>query len=176
MTTPWKSLMLVLLIGGGLLFGLFATVAALIRRDEVVTFNQEIQYDDFAFSVQRVRQTRTIGGLTAQGIYYVVTLKVANYAKRVSYEVKPTIPIVVGEDGRPHRVSFDAQEAFESAHSGDPCREPIPPGASCVKEVVFDVPEGLKDPRLRISTGGLAGDILDTIFYGRKVIRLEPEE
>ena len=177
MNKPMKSLTIAIMIGCGLLFGLLATLAALNRHDQVAGFNQEIQYDDFAFSVQGVRTTRTLGDFTAQGVYYVVTLKVANHAKRVDYEFKPDSPVLVARDGKQYRVSFEAQGALDTASgAGDRCVRPIPPGSSCTREVVFDVAPDVADPRLRVSTGGLAGDILDTIFYGKKVIKLDPQE
>ena len=177
MNKPMKSLTIAIVIGCGLLFGLLATLAALNRHDQVAGFNQEIQYDDFAFSVQSVRTTRSIGDSTAQGLFYIVTLKVANHAKRVNYEFKHDSPVLVAGDGRQYRVSFEAQGALDSASgAADPCATPIPSGSWCTKEVVFDVAPDTTDLRLRVSTGGLAGDILDTIFYGKKVIRLDPQE
>ena len=177
MNKPMKSLTIAIVIGCGLIFGLLATLAALNRHDQVAGFNQEIQYDDFAFSVQGVRTTRSIGDSTAQGVYYVVTLKVANHAKRVDYEFKCDSPVLVAGDGRHYRVSFEAQGVLDSASgAADLCATPIPPGSSCTKEVVFDVAPDITEPRLRVSTGGLAGDILDTIFYGKKVIMLNSRE
>jgi hypothetical protein len=177
MNKPIKSLTIAIVIGCALLFGLLATLAALNRRDQVAGLNQEIQYDDFAFSVQGVRTTRTLGDSTAQGVYYVVTLKIANHAKRVDYEFKRDSPVLLAGDGKQYRVSFDAQRVLDSARgAGDSCVTPIPPGSSCTKEVVFDVAPDITDPRLRVSTGGLAGDILDTIFHGKKVIMLDPQE
>ena len=177
MNKPMKSLTIAIVIGCGLIFGLLATLAALNRRDQVAGFNQEIQYDDFAFSVQGVRTTRTLGDSTANGVYYVVTLKIANHAKRVDYEFKPDSPVLVAGGGKQYRVAFVAQGVLDSASgAADPCAAPIPPGSSCTKEVVFDVAPDITDPRLRVSTGGLAGDILDTIFYGKKVIMLDPQE
>ena len=177
MNKPMKSLMIVVLIGCGLLFGLLATLAARNRRDQVAGFNQEIQYDDFAFSVQSVRTAHTIGDSTAQGVYYIVTLKVANHARRVNYEYKRDSPVLVGGDGKVYHVSNDTLEGLDSTiRLGDRCTAPIPPGSSCTKEVVFDVAPDITDPRLKVSTGGLAGDILDTIFYGKKVIKLDQQE
>ena len=172
-----KSLTIGIMICCGLLFGVLATLAALNRHDEVAAFNQEIQYDDFAFSVTGVRTTHTIGDSVAQGVYYVVTLKVSNHARRVDYEYKRDSPVLVGGDGRQYHVAFDAQESLDSSRDSDGlCSGPIPAGSSCTKEVVFDVAPDITDPRLRVSTGGLAGDILDTIFYGKKVIVLDQQD
>src|SRR5262245_51244576 len=140
MGTPGKSILITALVAMGLLFGLLATLAALNRHDEVASLNQEIQYDDFAFSVREVRKMQSIGPSTAQGIYYVVSLKVANHARRVDYEFKPESPLLVSEDGRQYRISSEGQRALDSTTVRDePCTYPIPAGSYCVKEIVFDV-------------------------------------
>jgi hypothetical protein len=177
MNRPPRSLTLGLLIGGVLVFGLLATLASLNRRDEVAGLRQEILYDDFAFSVQDVRKSRTVGSVSAKGVFYIVTLKVANHDRRVSFEFKPTSPMLISEDGQQFRVSSESQHALSSdSGAGDACAAPIPPGSYCVKEVVFDVPDDVPVPWLKISRGGLAGDILDTIFYGKKVISLDTNQ
>jgi hypothetical protein len=92
----------------------------------------------------------------------------------VSFEFKPTSPMLISKDGRQFRVSSEPRQALITGVGGtDACAAPIPPGSFCIKEVVFDVPDDLHVPWLKISSGGLAGDILDTIFYGRKVISLD---
>jgi hypothetical protein len=177
MNRPSKTLTVALLLGGGLVFGSLAALAGINRRDEVAGLRQEIQYDDFAFSVQGVRKSRTVGSVAAKGVFYIVTLKVANRARRVSFKFKPTSPMLISEDGKQFRVSSESQRALATdIAAGDACAAPIPPGSFCVKEVVFDVPDDVSVPWLKISRGGLAGDILDTIFYGRKVISLDTNE
>ena len=174
MSSTSKSFIYAIAIVVGLLICLLAALAALNRRDEVAGFNQEIRYDDSAFSVLAMRKTEALGTLHPQGVYYVVTLKVTNHAKRVDYEFKADSPVLVGSDGRQYRVSSDAQRMLVSQNGGhDSCAAPIPPGTACTKEVAFDAPADLDNPRLKFSEGGLAGDILDTIFYGKKFIKLE---
>ena len=107
MNSPWRSLMFAFLIGIGLIFGVLATLAGLNRRDEVAGLRQEIQYDDFAFSVQAVRKSHTLGSSTAKGIYYIVSLKVANHARRVNFEFKPASPVLISQDGRRYHVSSE---------------------------------------------------------------------
>ncbi len=155
-------------------FSLLAMLAALNRRDQNVGLNQEIQYDDFAFSVLGARKASTLGkgdSQAADGVYYVVTIKVANHAARVDYTFKKKAAILIDESGREFHVSASGQRALESSE-GQHCGAPIPAGASCVIDVVFDVPKSANASQLRISEGGLAGDILDVVFYGKKRIEL----
>jgi hypothetical protein len=71
---------------------LLSMLAVLNRKDQSVGLNEEIQYDDFAFSVQDVRKANSLGSgesqTKAHGVYYVVTLKIANHAKRVAFTFK----------------------------------------------------------------------------------------
>jgi hypothetical protein len=152
---------------------MLAMLAILNRRDQFVGLNQEIQYDDFAFSIQGVRKTDSLGNgefkVTPQGLYYIITLKVANHAKRVDYRFRYESAKVIDVDDTQFGFSPAGQRALESA-TGKLCADPIPAGASCSTEVVFDLPADAELKHFRISEGGLAGDILDVIFYGKKRI------
>jgi len=154
---------------------LLAMLAILNRRDQFVGLNQEIRYDDFAFSVQRVRKTESLGNgefkATPQGLFYVITLKIANHAKRVDYRFKYESAKLIDVDDKQFGLSPAGQKALESA-AGKRCVDPIPAGSSCSTEVVFDLPADAELKHFRISEGGLVGDILDVIFYGKKRIEL----
>lgn len=82
---------------------LLALLAILNRRDQTVGLNQEIQYDDFAFSVQGVRKTKSLGSgefqANAHGLYYIVALRITNHAKRVDYTFKMSSARLVEVDG-----------------------------------------------------------------------------
>jgi len=162
---------IVILVGISLLM----LVAALNRRDQMVGLNQEIQYDDFAFSVIEVRKADALGSGVAEarasGAFYVVTLKIANHAKRVDYKPQRASAILMDERGREFFLSEPGQAALESAQ-GPRCYNPIPAGASCTTELVFDIPADSRISQLRISEGGLVGDILDVVFFGKKRIEL----
>jgi len=160
---------IVVLIGVSLLL----IVAALNRRDEIVGLNQEIQYDDFAFSVLDVRKADTLGSGNSQtnalGVYYIVTVRIANHAKRVDYTFKRGSAILVDDRQREFFLSTSGQAGLETIESRQ-CNSPISAGAACVTEVVFDVPKDTRASQLRFSEGGLVGDILDVVFYGKKRI------
>jgi hypothetical protein len=157
------------------LVALLAMLAVLNRRDQIVGLNQEIQYDDFAFSVTGVRKANSLGNgsslASAHGVYYVVTLKIANHAKRVDYNFKQASTRLVDVEEKEFRVSTGGQQALETT-IGKQCSSPIPAGASCVTEVVFDLPADAEVKQFRISEGGFVGDVLDMVFYGRKRIEL----
>jgi Domain of unknown function (DUF4352) len=154
---------------------LVAMLAVLNRKDQTVGFNQEIQYDDFAFSVQGVRKAGSLGSresqTNAEGVYYVVTLKIANHAKRVDFTFKRASAILVDEAGREFHLSENGQQSLDATQSNK-CSGPILAGASCTTELAFELPENAHASLLRISEGGSIGDILDFVFYGTKRIAL----
>jgi hypothetical protein len=155
---------------------LVAMLAVLNRRDETVGVKQEIQYDDFAFSVQNFRKTNSLGSgeseTIAQGLYYVVALKIANHAKRVDFTFKPRSAILVDDNGREFHLSENGQRALDTTQSNK-CTGPIPAGAFCTTEIAFEVPENTRVATLKISEGGPVGDVLDFVFYGTKRIAIE---
>jgi Domain of unknown function (DUF4352) len=159
---------------------LLSILALLNRRSQVVGLNQEIQYDDFAFAALGTRQAASIGNATgeqrARGVYTIVTMKIVNHARRVDFTFDKSTVILVDEQGNEYHWSADVQTALEATRTpAAPCAEPIPAGASCTTEVVFDVPAAARIAQVRISGGGQIGDVLDTIFYGKKRIALPPQ-
>ena len=173
-----KSVLFTIAIVAAIGFSLLAMLAVLNRRSQTVGLNQEIQYDDFAFAVQGVRKAALLGAgqvPEANQVYYVVTLKIANHAKRVDYTFKKGSAILVDASGREFHLSPRAQEALESIQPTR-CNGPIPAGGSCTTEIAFEVPDETHISKLRISEGGSIGDLLDFVFYGTKRISLETIE
>ena len=166
--------LIVAVIGASLL----VMLVVLNRRDETISHNQEIQYDDFVFSVLSVRQARFVGDgegrVKPSGVFYIVTLKVANRAVRVDYKYKRDCALLVDEQDIEYPPSPEGQAALEETLNPSAlCSAPIPAGADCVTEVVFDIPAVVRVAQLRITFGPIA-DIFDPIFSGRKRIALTP--
>ena len=175
MEQHYKGLAVTAAIVAAIGLSLLAMLAVLNRRDQAVGLNQEIQYDDFAFSVLGVRKANSFGSGDSQtnvrGVYYVVTLKIANHAQRVDYTFKKASAILVDHQGREFHLSDDGQQKLESTQSTK-CNGPIPAGGSCTTEIAFDLPADALPSQLRISEGGSIGDILDVVFYGKKRIEI----
>ena len=155
---------------------LLAMLALLNRRDQRLGLNQEIHIDDFGFSVLSVRQTDAIGtgehASKPRGTYYIVAMKISNHAKRVNYKFKRSSAVLVDDAGRQYLFSREGQDALESPSRLAACDAPIPAGASCTTDIVFDLPGEARLSHLRMSFGGLIGDLLDRVFLGNRVIEL----
>ena len=174
-----KGIGLAAAIVAAVALSVLAMLALLNRRDQRLGLNQEIQYDDFAFSVLAVRQADTIGtGANVskpEGTYYIVAIKVANHAVRVDYKFKRTSAVLVDDTGRKYLFSREGQAALKNDDNDETvasCEAPIPAGASCVADVVFDLPREARLSHLRMSFGGVIGDVLDRVFWGNKIIEL----
>ncbi len=144
-----------------------------VHFDKVVGFNEEILYDDFAYMVLSVRKAHMLGSATAQGDYDIVRLKVLDHALRVQYRFDSAAVHLIDSQGRDYRLSTDGQKALTAEQgSADPCAVTLHPGESCITDIVFDVPADVRDLYLTISTDGVVGDVLETVFFGNKAIRI----
>ncbi len=164
-----------------LLFGLtIATVLALtwmgcVRHDRIAARGEELLYDDFAFSVQDVRKAKTLGppgrAATAKGTFWIVDVRVANKAKRVGYELSSHQLAVVDE--RDHRIdrSTEGEAALAAEGLASPRVDEIAHGESCTTRAVFDVPDSVAEPRLKIRFGEL-GTLADDVLLGNWSLRL----
>jgi hypothetical protein len=139
------------------------TIAVLSRPETVVSWNTPLRYDDFEFSVTGVQ---TIAGAPAGRTRQVVSLRVDNRAKRVSFIFQPAMAVVTDSSGRTYPVSRDVKPAFDWG-------TPIPAGASQTYPLEFDLPNEARNSSLKI-TFGPVGDALDAFLTGRRRIRLQP--
>lgn len=169
-----KGVGLTVAIGAAICISLLALLAMLNRKDQTVGLKQEIQYDDFAFSVLGIRAAAPAGEVVAETIhrsYWIVTLQIANHAQRVDFNFKKSSAILVDEQGREYHSSEAAQQAIGLGQAPK-CGNPIPAGSSCTTELAFELPEDARASTFRVSEGGRLGDVLDLIFYGKKRITL----
>jgi hypothetical protein len=177
--TKWKRYAIA--VAGLLVFSviILSVLALLNRQNQTVGMKQEIQYDDFAFSVLGAVKANSVGSYVSQhsteGQFYVVTMKIANHAKRVNYSFDKSVAILVDESGKEYRISATGQKALDGETTKSVgCESEIPPGGSCITDLVFELPKDVQVSHLRVS-GGAAGDVLNTIFYGKKIIKVTSE-
>ena len=143
-------------------------LVALHRSNVNAGLNVPIRFDDFAFTV--VAAHKDVGeGIPPGRAHYVVTLRIANQAKRVDFRFKEQDVVLIDAARREYRVSSEAQRAHEAAMGkADPTAKPLPAGTTVLKELVFDVPEGVDRPHMKVMPGGPVGAVLETVFFGRK--------
>ena len=116
-----------------------------------------------AYTVTGVERVKTLGGATAAGEFWVVTLTVWFDENTISSQRPKDMPLapparkarVVDASGRQYPVSAAGQQALEAARANVPLCRPLRPGESHPTELVFDLPEGVRAPRLLLTTADL---------------------
>jgi hypothetical protein len=116
-----------------------------------------------AYSVVDVRRTKALGAgsaLTeARGEFVVVTLMTRFDAKTISsgrgegpLSPNPRAVFVRDAEGRAYEVSAEGRRALATEGGvGMPLDTPLRPGESYTTELVFDLPEGARDPVLFVN-------------------------
>ena len=138
-----------------------------------VVLGTPIQQDDFVYVVTAVGRTPQISNrlatAKANGIFYIVTIRVDNQARRVAFKWDERIPHIVDAQGTRYDKSHDGQAALDAATKP---RYTIPAGQSATFQAVFDVPADIERPVLAFDNGILMGDLFNLIAYRRIGVNL----
>jgi len=132
-----------------------------------------IQQDDFVYVVTAVGRTPRISNssatATANGIFYIVTIRVDNRARRVAFKWDERIPHINDAQGTRYDKSREGQAALDAATKP---HYTIPAGQSATFQAVFDVPTDIEKPVLAFDNGILMGDLFNLIAYRRIGVNL----
>lgn len=113
--------------------------------------------------VTGVRTARTIGARTAIGIFYVISVKVFSNARAATLGLASVDAGVVDLDGR----RYARDEMAEAELAPQPGFEtPVRPGESFTKEIVFDLPPGVRSPMLDLREGSALERTFETLLIG----------
>ena len=114
-------------------------------------------------AVTGVRQTKTIGDRTSQGEFYVVKVKVFSDAKQATLGLLTVDARVVDEN---RQEFFRDTEAENRLGEQPPLDKQISPVESFEREIVFDMPAGVKNPRLDIREGYGIDHAIESVLIG----------
>lgn len=131
-------------------------------------------------AVTGVRRAKTIGDRTAQGEFYVVKVKVFSNAKRATLGLLTADARVIDENRQEFLRDTEAESRLGEQ---PPLDKRISPVESFEREIVFDLPAEVKDPRLDIRDGYGIGRVIesvligdeDSIFHKRSLFMLEEQ-
>lgn len=148
------------------------TVIQSCSDEKIIGLKQTIHHDDFEYSVQSVDLAKYINSKYPKGVFYIVTFKVENNAKRVDHEWDNNIAYLIDENKTVYENSTELQKE---------CREIIPfnyqdnyvtpAGKSQITKLIFDVP---KEVKLYLQVRGefLMGDLFDGNQFKKTKIKL----
>jgi hypothetical protein len=119
---------------------------------KIAGLNETVQDGDLAFTVTSVEKVKTLGNQyskkTAQGMYYVIAMKVENKGKKTA-TFDSSMAKVKDAEGREFERSIDGQTAKSmSEGKTDMFLQQIQPSLSVSGDLVFDLPEGMKSPTI----------------------------
>jgi hypothetical protein len=159
---------------------------SLTSREQTLGLNEAKEYCGFYLdchmhtAVTGVRTAKTLGDLAANGQFYIVTVKVFSNARAATLGLLTVDAHVVDDGGHTYTRDVQAeaqlpqQPAFEKR---------IPPVESFEKEIVFDLPMDVKNPRLDMREGygidhaieAVVIDDEDSILHKRKYFKLQEQ-
>ena len=157
-TLIWLGAYAVTLTGTSML-----SQSTLLARDEPKEFCGFYLDCHMHTSVVGTRRTRTIGDRTAEGEFYVVTVKVFSDAGRASLGLLAVDAHVVDAGGNKYtrdmaaESELDPQPAFETV---------VGPEEGFTKEIVFDLPAAVRGPQLDIKEGLAIDNFLEAFLIG----------
>lgn len=171
-----KKLVLLMIVAGATVTGLYIAYV-LTRPEKVIGFGEKIHHDDFDYSVLKVEKLKTLGdgtrSVSTQGTFYVVTLKVENNAIRVNHQWDISMAYVADQTGRKYHHSVKAQESWDDAKGvQNTALHNTPHGSFETADIVFDLPENVQNPCLKIWKDVLMGDMFDGVAYRRVKVQL----
>ena len=141
--------------------------------EKVVELKQELQHDDYFYSVEGYYKADEIGKEKASGTFYVVTFKVTNRAKRVDHPWENSITYVVDENGKEYQNLPDKQQLLNKIISFNlKDKHVTKAGEQETTVFVFDIPNNVKQPFLKYNGDFLMGDMFDGNQFKHARIKL----
>lgn len=137
------------------------------KNEEVVKMaglNETVQDKDLAFTVVKVDTAKNLGNSytqkTAQGMFYVVTLKIENKGKETA-SFDSSMAKVIDDQGRSFDRSIDGQTAKGLSEGNvDLFLQQVQPGLSVTGDLVFDLPETIESANLELKGGFFSDGVL----------------
>jgi hypothetical protein len=114
-------------------------------------------------AVSRVRRTKTIGNKTADGEFYIVKVKVFSDAIAATLGLEAVDAHVVDDRGRTYCRDIMAESNLPRQPDFE---KRISPVESLEKEIVFDLPAHVENPRLDIREGHRIERLIEAVLIG----------
>lgn len=139
---------------------------SLASREKTLELNEPKEFCGFYIdchlhaSVSSARTAKQFEDKTANGIFYIVKVKISSDARRAELGLHNPQFEVVDKQSR----TFEPVEF--SNRSGNSFEQKVPAGGSFEGEVVFDLPMDATNPRLDISEGIGIDKVIESVLIG----------
>jgi hypothetical protein len=170
-------------------------IVSIKSPQKVLGLNEEKRFCGFyldchlSASVVNVFKTKSLGKpgeqKTANGTFYIVTVKISSDAKSATLQLADPVAKVVDEQGREYERALAAEAALEDAAGKAVALVQAvgPSGDFYMKDLVFDLPANVENPALTLTDAPwpdrlfelfIIGDE-DSLFHRKSRFRLEPQ-
>jgi len=142
-------------------------------EEKTINIGENIQHDDFEYSVQGVRKTDMIGNVKANGLFYIINFRVENRAKRVSHNWDNSTAYLIDISGKVYENIPEQQRNLTAAEKfilKD--KYNTPSGKTESTLLVFEVPAEVKEIYLKVRGEFLMGDLFDGSKFTKTKIKL----
>ena len=155
---------------------IFAFVLILLScadNEKVIGLKENIHHDDFEYSVQKVEKTEWIENLKAKGMFYLVTFRLENRAKRVEHKWDNNTAYIIDENGNKFENMYEMQLNLKrTIDFGLKEHYITAAGQSEETILVFDIPNNVRNPYLKVSGDFFMGDLFDGNQFKNTKIKL----
>ncbi len=141
-------------------------VASIFSKEQNLGLNEPKEFCGFYLdchlhtAVSDVRKTKTYGDAVAGGEFYVIKVKVFSDAKQAPLNLTTPQIHVIDAAGR----SYNPVE--NPVIPRPPFDDKVPAGGSFEREIVFDLPTDIKNPRLDIKEGYGIDLVIESVLIG----------
>jgi hypothetical protein len=133
-----------------------------------------------AYSIADVRQAKRLKQVTAEGTFYIVTIRtrfdettIGPTRGNAPLQPNPRRVLIVDSDEHTYEISPTGQAALKSTgESGTPLTTPLRPGESYLSTFVFDLPPTADSPALFIDETDWASRIINKLAHKNRALSL----
>lgn len=155
-----------------IVYGVLLVAFSVFSHERTLALGQEKYFCELdchiAYSVQNVQRVKSIGNATADGEFYVVTVRarfdpttIAAWRGDAPLTPNPHDVALIDVRGQALRPSPAGQQAWDATHGvSASLLKPLRPGESYETTMVFDVPQDAASPRLLVSSEGFPMPVL----------------
>ena len=165
-------------------YAIIFLISSIYSEERTLSLNEPKEFCGFYIdchlhtSVSDVTKTKNFGGKTASGEFYIVKIKVLSDAKQEPLGLITPNFEIIDADGN----NFKRDTSLEKPEPH--WEQKIPAGGIFEKEIIFDLPIQIKNPRLDIREGYGIDHVIEAILVGdedsflhkRKYFKLEEQQ
>jgi hypothetical protein len=166
---------------GAALYAALLMAVSLASRPNVLRMGERQCFDEWCITVERAARQSLVGNppaaANARGIFYVVTVKVSNAARRRAQRETDVGVCLIDLAGHRYYPSPQGQIALDAMGTGgQDLTTKMPPGRSFERTLVFDVPKDTADLGLVVTHGLFPGALIigdsQSFFHPPTIVRL----